>query len=342
IYYAETSALTQTGEYKVVIEGTNGGNTEEFVLGFRVESIHMMVDAINPKYVEQQVQMNAFAPGMSSNISLAVFMINTSAGSKGKEGGPPCAGGSCLAVDCSDYSQFTVTVRDDEGNKFKLNGTNLYYQSNFDFPTFSSMSLNDAIQNVFIVDPPEDEPGLDDVCIIILWPGNYSYTYKEGNYMAEVSFYNKTIGDLRGSASYSLQRYYASGSTVDFIKGDKFAFLSPNSSVRIKIEIRDMLTDYLLNSSAMLDLKIIEMWKEWPDRKDAFSSDMPGYTREVANATVNGSFIEFTSPPEEGFYMAKFRFKIQSYGLIEEGVGDLFFDLKKYMIWADLSGRETG
>ena len=41
-------------------------------------------------------------------------------------------------------------------------------------------------------------------------------------------------------------------------------------------------------------------------------------------------------------YHAKFRFKASFSGTVEEGTGDMFFDLKKYMIWADLQSSGEG
>ena len=117
--------------------------------------------------------------------------------------------------------------------------------------------------------------------------------------------------------------------------GRSFSFLAPNSTVRVKIEIRDLVTDQLLTPDKILNAKFTSMWKEWPNRKNAFT-DM-NFSKSLLNESIVNGTIVFTSPPEEGFYIAEFRFQADVGGEIMEGTGNIFFELKKYMIWAELS-----
>ena len=324
VYTAETPELSTTGEYKIVITGINGSDTERFDTGLKVQAIEMMVMTLNPKYIDEGAgpgtTVSAFAPG--SNVTATVFMINMSKGSGLKSGGPPCGfdGTSCIRVGCGS-SQFEVMVKDDKGNRYKLGGTN-----------FTSMTIETAAQSMGM-QPPE-EPGIKEQCMILINGQNNSWLNETGNYKVEIKFSNDTIGDFEGGETFSIQRLLARGSTVDF-KGDTFSFLAPNSTVRVKLEIRDMLSDELLNSSQILNAKFTEMWKEWPERKNAFT-DMTNFNKAMLNESIQGDTIVFTSPPEEGFYHAEFRFQADVSGTVMKGTGSIFFELKKYMIWADL------
>ena len=324
VYTAETSALALAGNYKVVITGTKSPDTERFDMGFRAESLQMMAMAINPKYIDEGAgpgtMVSAFPPG--SNVTFAVLMINTTKGSSLGSGGPPCGfdGQACVPVSCST-SQFELTVRDDLGRKYKLTSGN-----------FTSMTIKDAASLMGLEGP--EEPGMDEQCMIIVLGDKNPWLANKGNYKAEIKFSNKSVGNLAGGETFSVERLLATGSTVDF-KGDSFSFFAPNSTVRVKLEIRDMLTDELLAADKILNARFTEMWKEWPERKNALT-EMAGFDKSKLNESTDGDKIVFISPPEEGFYMAEFRFSANVSGTIMEGTGNIFFELKKYMIWAQL------
>jgi hypothetical protein len=331
VYTAESPSLTQTGEYKVVISGIYGSYTERFDMGFKVQSIEMTIMTLNPKYIDegpgQGAMIAAFAP--NSNITAAVFMINATKGSGLKTGGPPCGfdGESCVRVSC-DASQFGVTVKDELGNRYKLSSQN-----------FTSMTIGEAVAFMEMEEGPQ-EPGMNDQCMIFMWGRNNTWLNKTGNYKLEVKFSNSSVGIFENGQTFSVQRLLATGSTVDF-KGDSFSFLAPNSTVRVKLEIRDIATDELLSAGSILNAKFTSMWKEWPERKNAFS-EMSGFSKTLLNESVQNATIVFNSPPEEGFYSAEFRFQANLSGETAEGTGTIFFELKKYMIWAQLSSMSQG
>jgi len=322
VYTTETSALTSTGEYKVTVSGKSGSDTESFAAGFNVQSVTMEVMTVNIKYVDEGpgegTMISAFAP--NSNMSALVFLINASKGSSLKTGGPPCGpdGTACIQIPCTN-SQFSVVVRDSKGNRYELGNNN-----------FTVMTVDAAASLAGIEGPPD--PGMGEQCMIMAWDNN-TWMSKSDKYKLEVSFSNSSIGELKGGSSFSVQRLIAMGSTVDF-RGDSFSFFGPNSTVRVKLEIRDMVTDELLSSGAILDAKITEMWREWPTRKNALTE--MNFNKTQLNESLSGDKITFTSPPEEGFYTANFRFKANVGGTPTDGTGMLFFELKKYMIWADL------
>jgi hypothetical protein len=328
VYTAESSALTTTGEYKITVQGSSGSDTESFSTGFDVQSVGMEVMTLNPKYLDEGTgegtMVSAFAP--NSNVSAAIFLLNSSKGSGLKSGGPPCGndGSSCIATPCNN-SQFDVVVKDDNGNKHVLDDSN-----------FTMMTIDSAATWMGVSAP--EEPGLGEQCMLVMWDNN-SWASKSGNYKVEIGYSNSSVGDLEGGASFSIQRLIAMGSTVDS-RGDSFSFFSPNSTVRVKIDIRDMVTDELLNTSAILDVKITEMWREWPTRKNALTE--MSFNKTQLNESLSGDKLTFTSPPEEGFYVANFRFKANVLGTITEGTGMIFFELKKYMIWAELSSAGEG
>ncbi|MBN2330241.1 MAG: hypothetical protein JXC85_00325 [Candidatus Aenigmarchaeota archaeon] len=323
VYAAETSTLTVKGGYGVEIVGKKGSDTEKFMIGFDVKSIEMMVMTVNPKYMDEgpgeATMISTFAPG--SNVTAVVFMINMSKGSGMKSGGPPCGldGSSCIDITC-DASQFDILARDKNGKIHKLDGSN-----------FSVMKVSDA--STLLGLPPPDEPGMSDQCLIMVWGQNNTWLSNTGSYKLRVQFTNASLGTFVSGEYFDVQRLLAKGSTVDF-KGDKFSFFAPNSTVRVKIEIRDMVTDQLLSASSIINAKFTEMWKEWPERKNAFK-DM-SFSKAILNETMDGDKIVFTSPPEEGFYTAKFRFIANVGGQPIEGTGIIFFELKKYMVWANL------
>jgi hypothetical protein len=331
VYTAETGALTATGEYKVVVAGTKGSDLQKFEIGIRVQSLQMMTMTINPRYLDegagQGTMVDAFAP--NSNITTAVFMLNVSKGSSLMTGGPPCGfdGTSCVGITCN-AGQFAITVRDEFGNKYKLDTTN-----------FTAMTIGQAAV-MFAMQPPSD-PGVSGQCMLIMWAANNTWLSKTGHYKLEIKFTNSTYGELSGGQTFSVQRLLASGSTVDF-KGDAFSFFGPNSTVRIKIEIRDLATDQLLSADKILNARFTEMWKEWPERRNVFNGEVTGFNKSMLNESIENSTIVFTSPPEEGFYSAKFRFVANLNGTPVEGTGLIFFELKKYMIWGNLQSMDQG
>src|SRR3990170_1126506 len=151
---------------------------------------------------------------------------------------------------------------------------------------------------------------------------------KSGIYRAEIKI-NYQGEEKYAGVIFGVQRLYASGATVDF-KGDDFSFLAPNSTIRIKLKVRDLVTDQGLPAENITSGKIIEMYRVYPLFKDILgNSTLRGNLNE---SVVNGT-ISFISPADEGFYMMKFRFSANVGGTTESGIGDAFFMLKKYMVW---------
>jgi hypothetical protein len=131
VYSAESGLLDMPGEYKIVLTGTYNSENEKFETGFKVQSVEMMLMLVNTKYMDEGTgpgtMVSAFAPG--TNITAVVLILDSSKGSSLKSGGPPCGsdGSSCISTGCNG-SQFSVAVRDEKGNRFKLSLTSMLVQ----------------------------------------------------------------------------------------------------------------------------------------------------------------------------------------------------------------------
>ncbi|MFQ6009976.1 MAG: hypothetical protein ACE5J7_02545 [Candidatus Aenigmatarchaeota archaeon] len=312
-----------TGEYGVQITGTDSSSNQQTInLGFAIETLTLTIQPINTKYVDEAegpgAFVTAFAPG--KNMTLMVMLQNVTGGGFGPEGptGMVDIDNSSTADDeCDDY--VTLEKLTDENGVSYL-GSISYLVKN----------LTDAIDYLpSDMQPPGGEGPPKEVqrqCMIIFVAPN-----KTGIYNAVVKVAHPLETKEAGS-TFGVQRLFARGKTVDF-HGEEFGFFAPNSTVRIKLNVRDLLTDTEIPGENITSVKLIEMWKEFPEpRQDVFT---PAY-RAAANESVANGTISFTSPNSEGFFLAKFRFKADVGGTEMEGTGDVFFMLKKYFIWAEV------
>ncbi|MBI5697713.1 MAG: hypothetical protein HZC29_04320, partial [Thaumarchaeota archaeon] len=198
--------------------------------------------------------------------------------------------------------------------------------------SYRAMNLSSAI-TYFGETPPSDVPQqLLQQCVIF-----FETPSRTGIYRTEVKI-NYQGEERYTGVIFGVQRLYAQGSTVDF-KGDDFSFFAPNSTVRIKLNVRDLATDQLVSASNITSGKIIELYRVYPSFKDILGNST---LRNNLNESIVNGTINFTSPVDEGFYMMKFRFTANIAGTSETGMGDAFFMLKKYMVWGQLAGAQEG
>ncbi|HDD46262.1 MAG TPA: hypothetical protein ENG42_02210 [Candidatus Aenigmarchaeota archaeon] len=317
-YYAEYKAM-DSGKYKVVVEVSDAsGDKQKMDAAFEVQKISFIAMTVNPKYIDEAeagpevIMINTFAPGSSVTIATFIRDITKLSG----EGGP-CAGNACMDINCSN-KYYKLKVFDDKKNMYDVN--------------FTVMNIS-ALSQMFGKEPPE-EPGVAGQCIILIWNNN-SWINTTGNYKVDIEFNHPVYGKHYAGEAFGIQYLYATGGMVD-MKGDEFTFIAPSSTARIKLKIRDLITDEYIPDNNIINVEITEMRKEWPEFKDALG-EMQGYNKSMLNESVNGSVITFFTPPEEGFYIARIRFKVNlsSKGIIAEGTGTVFFELKKYFIWAE-------
>jgi len=311
-------ANAPTGRYGVSIAGSDGTNTQTASAGFEIQSVNFEAMAINTRYMEEAessgVMVNAFAP--NSNVTIMTFLSNISAGGMMAKG-PKGFTGLIIPGNCD--STVTLTeVKDENDASYSV--------------SYRAMNLSDAL-GYFGMTPSELPPQqMLSQCIVIFTTPN-----KTGIYRAEVKI-NYQGEEKYSGVIFGIQRLYARGATVDF-KGDDFSFFAPNSTVRIKLKVRDLVTDQELNASNITSGKIIELYRVYP----SFKNILANFTlRDNLNESITNGIISFTSPVDEGFYMMKFRFTADVAGSSETGMGDAFFMLKKYMIWGQLAGAQQG
>jgi hypothetical protein len=307
-----------TGRYGVSVSGSDGTNTQTTSIGFEIQTVNFEAMAVNTRYLDEVqssgAEINAFPP--NSNVTIMTFLSNISAGgmmAKGPEGFT----GLITPENCN--SSITLTeVKDENDVSYSVN--------------YRAMNLSDAL-NYFGITPPEQPPQqMLAQCMIAFATPN-----KTGIYGAEVKI-NYQGEEKYSGVTFGVQRLFARGATVDF-KGDDFSFLAPNSTVRIKLKIRDLVTDQELSADNITNAKIIELYKVFPSFKDVLANST---LRNSLNESIANGTISFTSPSDEGFYMMKFRFTADVGGTTETGIGDAFFMLKKYMIWGQLAGAQEG
>jgi hypothetical protein len=309
------------GEYGVKIVGTYSSNQQEFRMGFAIESVQLEIMAINPAFMDKATEgpgamVSAFAPG--SNITLVAALSNISAGGMFKQG-PPGEESGIIDID----ERTTATI-DECASRISIlelmDDRGFAYNPITDF-NYSVVNLSTAVAGFNMPAGEGPSESMMRQCMIII--RDFS---KKGSYRLSVQINYNGEKKIAGS-SFDIQRVIASGDTVDF-KGDDFGFFAPNSTVRIKLKIIDMLTHNELPVDNITNAKIIEMQKEYPTYRDIS-------VQNLSESVVNGT-IQFTSPNEEGFFSMKFRFKADVAGSIESGVGTAFFQLKKYMIWGNI------
>lgn len=327
VYYCDLETSNSlTGDYGVKITGTYGGNTQDFYTGFSVEAVKLMGVAMNHEFMDQAegpgAEINAFAP--QKNITIMTMLLNVSAGGMegmkgGGPGGPPGAeGGGMIDIDnastASDECSSLVTLvelKDERG------------VSHLSEVTYDAKNLTN-IMSYFGIGGEEEAPPPQMLrqCMLIITSG----LNKTGFYHAKIKV-THPLGTKTTGVNFGVQKLLARGATVDF-KGEDFGFFGPNTTVRIKLRVTDLSTREELNASRIMDAKIIEMRKEFPGFKEL------DIKTNISGEGVSNGVLSFLAPNEEGFFTMKFRFKANLTGEpYEEGIGQAFFMLKKYMIW---------
>ncbi|MCX6814157.1 MAG: hypothetical protein NTY20_00685 [Candidatus Aenigmarchaeota archaeon] len=325
VYYYDFSIGGVTGNYQVKVVGRYGDSSQEFITGFSVESVSLQLMAMNMHFIDQAEsgagEVNAFAP--SDNVTLMVFLSNISAGgmmSKGPEGMGliDIDNGSTTGTDECGTLVSLVELRDDRGMSVSVSGA-----------LIMNLSRAIAMSGVSMEEQPPQEVMRQ--CVIIFAAPNRTGTYKA---VAQINYNNEI---KKAGSTFGIQRFYAEGASVDS-KGDDYWFFAPNTTMKIKLKIKDLSTREDLPANNITGAKIIEMYKEFPDFQDVFTASF----RASANESVQNGNLVFNAPDAEGFFSMKFKFKAYVNGAMEEGIGNAFFQLKKYMIWATPQCSQEG
>lgn len=320
-YYYDFETPEIEGSYALKITAVYSGETQELNFGFSAESTTFDMFAINTAYLEdvdqggEGVFVDAFAPGV--NITVMAVQSDQSLGGF-MNGGAVDIENTTANITCNDV--VSIIELSDEKDR-------TYPTSSLDYIVRSMANLSAEGMLPENANPPDD---MMQQCMIII-----------RNNSLPTGFYNlkaklKTSGTEKiNGASFSIQRLTASGYTVDK-NGENFGFFSPDTTVNIKIKLQDMITNELLNASQIMDIKIIDAKKEWPTYSDVLLQ----ISNESYNTTTGT--LNFIAPNSEGFFSIVFRFKANISDTIYEGEGDAFFELKKYIIFAQVSGGQGG
>ncbi|MGC9310168.1 MAG: hypothetical protein ACP5E4_00420, partial [Candidatus Aenigmatarchaeota archaeon] len=310
------------GNYRVMFYAGYGNYTQQFMEGFRIESIKLDVIAMNPQFMDEaegsEAMVDAFAPG--GKVSLMVMISDVSKGGI-MDAGPESMG--LIDIESGNRtcasSVSLVKLEDEQGNSVDTTGLNL-----------TIVNLSDAV-SVFGLEGEDEGPEEEMLkqCMII-----FNSPQKTGTYKAKVKV-NHALGEKDGTVKFGIQKLYAVANPVDF-KGDEFWFYAPNSTLRIKLKVTNLLTREEVSAGSILSARIIEMYRVWP----AFGDQLTGGYNP--NASASNGTITFTSPNSEGFFMFKFKFKVNVSGQNVTGTGTGYFMLKKYMIWGEQSGFGEG
>ncbi|MFH1174127.1 MAG: hypothetical protein V1725_03285 [archaeon] len=307
--YDFTIPSTLQGSYAIRIVGAYEGNNQTVTSGFIAESTSFELFSINTAYLDEVEQggegvfVTVFAPG--KNITVMATQSDLSLGG--------FMNGATVAIEnenrtCSDAVS-VVELKDDKGRTFSISNEVMI------------RSLENLTNEGFLsdVNPPQE---MMQQCMIVIT----NTSLPAGFYTLKAKLQTSTT--KYGSTSFSIQRLLATGSTVDQ-NGQGFGFFSPLGVVNVKVALMDMTTDEEVNTSQILETRIVEVQQQYPSFADA--------TTDISNESFNSSsgIISFTAPSSEGFYSMQFRFKANMSGTIYEGVGSAFFELKKYIIFAE-------
>jgi hypothetical protein len=305
------------GSYGVRILATVGSDTQEFSTGFAIRSVTAEVMAINMEFVNEaqgpNAFVNAFAP--NTNVTLLVVLSDISKGgffAKGAEGeGAVDIDNATTGEDECNTSVSVVSVEDDRGVDIT---STIGYQA---------MNLTNAISYIGMQEDGGEGPPPEMLrqCMIVLTVSNRTGVYR-------IKIDVKHGGDNFAGTTFGIQKYYATANPVDFTGEKDFWFYAPNSTIYIKLKVTDLTTRRELNASDITDAMILEMSREWP----TFQDMLGGSYRPNESIVPEKGVISFTTPDSEGFFDFEFKFRTKGG---EEGVGNGFFMLKKYMIWAE-------
>ncbi|NOZ83040.1 MAG: hypothetical protein GXN98_04425, partial [Euryarchaeota archaeon] len=320
VYSAELNLQgAPVGEYRVSIMGTYASTLQEVELGFTVAKSRAELYAINVEFIDQAdeggVFVGAFHPAKEVTL-LAVLSDVTKGGlmSSGPEGAGiiPIDDPSTPVDECSTRVEFTE-LKDDR---------DVSYFNNVSVKIMNLTSFLDYIRTKGVVpaDPPPES--LLTQCMVVI--GNLS---KQGTYRAKVKITKDGESSVAGAA-FGVQELYAYGTTVDF-NGEDFGFNLPNSTLRVKLNVQNLLTREFLPPESIVDADIVSLRRDFPSYKEVDISTI------ASTVNVSGGILSFQAPNMEGFFTMRFRFKANVSGEIKEGVGNAFFMLKKYIIWAE-------
>ncbi len=315
VYKGTYNNTEEEGIYKLELKGTHNTQEQSFVMGFSISSSSLFLVAVNMNFIDKMdkggsgVTVSAFSP--EDNVTVAIMQLS--------ENGFGPNGPDTIPIinsthNCSRLS--LIDIVDELGNSYKdLVDYNFY---NF------TEALN--LSNV----PMEGTPAeMADQCILIINNLN-----KTGVYNVKV----KLDDELTSSTFFGIQHLIAEGSLIGE-NGESIWFLKPNTTAKIKIDLTDLKTREKLNSSALLDISIMEIHREFPNYENVFSDSV---YRNNINESFANSTLSFNSPSSEGFYFIKFRYKADYEGSNEYGTGESFFMVKKYIIFAEPVNAEEG
>ena len=309
-----------SGEYRVRITGVNGSVQQQFDTGFAIETVGLETIAFNTAYIDMLDKggpgfaVSAFAP--QRNATIMVLLTNISAGGIYTDGPPAVVDidDPATAEDECNTRIKLIELRDENGFSYLSNVT--FNASNFT-NTFSAFNMPGSVTS-FIPDNIKRQ------CVLRIEGLN-----KTGVYRAKIKIIHP-MGTRISGATFGIQKVMASGDTVD-MKGEDYAFFAPNETVRMKLKVTELYNNSLVDSSKIINAKIISMQKEFPSYEDALS---PSYLLLMNESISNGTLV-FRAPPTEGFYTMKFRFITNATGQNETGIGTASFMLKKYIIWTE-------
>ncbi|WP_456473884.1 hypothetical protein [Candidatus Pyrohabitans sp.] len=307
-----------TGEYGVKFRASDNTTTQEISMGFTIAESRAELYAINVQFIDQADEggmfVSAFHP--SSNVTMLALLTNVTKGGL-MASGPEGAGmididnASTLQDECNTSVEL-IELKDDREVSYLGNVTvQIMNLTNF-MASFAGGGPKDE-------GPPE---GMLRQCMVVV--GNLT---KQGAYRAKVRITHNSETSVAGT-TFGVQELYAYGSTVDF-KGEEFGFNTPNSTLRVKLNVQNLLTREFLPPESIISANIVSLRREFPSFQKV---DVSGIATSV---NVSGGVLSFKAPNLEGFFSMKFRFKVNVSNEIKEGVGGAFFMLKKYIIWAE-------
>ncbi len=320
VYSGELNlAGAPTGDYGVTLTGAYASTQQEVTLGFTVARSRAELYAINVRFIDQAdeggVFVNAFHPGGDVTL-LAVLSDVTKGGmmASGPEGAGiiPIDDPSTPVDECTTRVELTE-LKDERDVSYLGNvSVSIMNLSNF----LDYLSSRGAAPS----DPPPES--LLTQCMVVV-----SNLSKQGTYRAKVRI---TVGGESrvAGAAFGVQELYAYGTTVDF-NGEDFSFNVPNSTLRVRLNVQNLLTRDFLPPESIVDANIVSLRRDFPSYREVDISTI------APTVNVSGGVMSFQAPSMEGFFTMRFRFKANVSGEIKEGVGNAYFMLKKYIIWAE-------
>lgn len=298
IYKATFTQTTEQGAYNVLVNASYNNTHQHATTGFSVVSTNIMLEAINPKYIDRDVELKGFAPGDRAYIILIGFNISN---------------GFPVALNCSNYN---ITSLEKAGVSYALNNLNISSVAEF----VNSSEFQELINNTGNEGPPPDAMNF---CM-----ARFNLPLATGNYLVRASYKQSQEAEKLLTTTLPVVKSIGELTPQDE-SGQEFFQFTPEDMVYLHLEAYDIINDQELASQNITNITLTSL-KELETQLTV--SEVSNFTY---NSTTG--VISFIAPNTQGVYeiLITYQALINDSGNIswQQGTATGFFELRKYIVY---------